>query len=113
MRSTRKGPVWVVALRGDFDPEDLDAVEEATAQALDSFDGPVVFDLGALGFCDSSLLNHLIRMANQRSVALVGVGRLVQRLLAVTGLDDYFAQYPDLTTAREALTRNPNPFEQA
>ncbi|MEU6405806.1 STAS domain-containing protein [Streptomyces sp. NPDC046985] len=113
VRSEREGPLWVIALRGDFDPEFIDLVEEATTVALVAFDGPLVFDLREVGFCDSSLLNHLIRTKNRRPLALVGANGSVRRLLIVTGLDPHLPCHPDLDAACDALVPGPLPCEQA
>ncbi|MDF3298541.1 STAS domain-containing protein [Streptomyces tropicalis] len=103
-RAGPDGPVWVIALYGDFDMDVLDGVEDATATALRSFDGPVVFDLNQVAFCDSALLNLLLHTARRRPTALVGAGTFVLRLLDVTGAHRVLPVHPDLPAARTALT---------
>ncbi|MEU6809958.1 STAS domain-containing protein [Streptomyces sp. NPDC046831] len=102
-RSAPDGPIWVIALHGDFDMETLDGVEETTAAALRSFPGPVVFDLEDVTFCDSALLNLLLGTARARTTGLVGAGPLVLRLLEVTGTHAVLPRFPDLDAARAAL----------
>ncbi|MFD9586207.1 STAS domain-containing protein [Streptomyces sp. NPDC059980] len=107
--SGRDGSVWVIRLRGDFDALTFapDATQEAVDEALASFEGPVVFDLAALGFCDSSLLNIMIRARIRRLVALVAPGPLVRRMLELTGVQDHLLAYATLDEARTALS-NPH-----
>ncbi|MFD9400302.1 STAS domain-containing protein [Streptomyces sp. NPDC060011] len=104
--SSRDGNVWVIRLHGDFDALifALDATQEAVDEALASFEGPVVFDLAALGFCDSSLLNIMIRARIRRPLALVAAGPFMQRMLELTGLDDHLPGYATVDEARAALT---------
>ncbi|MFD4540128.1 hypothetical protein [Streptomyces bauhiniae] len=43
--------------------------------------GPLLFDLHKVGFCDSSLLNHLLLTDRGRQVALFGANATLRRLL--------------------------------
>ncbi|MFD7677129.1 STAS domain-containing protein [Streptomyces sp. NPDC060187] len=104
--SSRDGNVWVIRLHGDFDALTFapDAAQEAVDEALAAFDGPLVFDLAALGFCDSSLLNIMIRTLVQRPVALVAAGPSMRRMLDLTGVQNHLSAYATLDEARTALT---------
>lgn len=101
--------LWIIGLRGDVELHLMKEVEAATGVALRQSRGPVLFDLRELGFCDSSLLNHLLRTTRQRQVALFGADRNVRRLLEVTGAETVLPLYPDLDAARTALSLPPSP----
>lgn len=90
--------VWMIALQGEFDLDRLADVRAVTEHALASFGGPIVFDLALVSFCDSALLNHLVRTASKRPTALVRVSTAVSRLLEITGAGAVFASYEDMTT---------------
>ncbi|MFI8348692.1 STAS domain-containing protein [Streptomyces sp. NPDC085596] len=105
--SRADGELWVIGLRGHLDPEELGTVEDATEEALRRCSGPLVFDLREVGFCDSSLLNHLLRTARRRSVGIFGGDGTVRRLLDLTGVDRLLPPHPDLESARAALSVRP------
>lgn len=88
--------VWVIALHGEFDLDTLGIVQSVTEQALAAFDGPIVFDLAMVAFCDSALLNHLVRTASRRRTALAHPSAAVARLLQITGAEAVFSSYEDL-----------------
>ncbi|BDH05450.1 MULTISPECIES: STAS domain-containing protein [Streptomyces] len=102
--SRADGELWVIGLRGHLDPDELAAVEDATEDALLRCSGPLVFDLREVGFCDSSLLNHLLRTARRRSVGIFGGDGTVRRLLDLTGADRLLHPHPDLESVRAALS---------
>ncbi|MCP9207902.1 STAS domain-containing protein [Streptomyces cucumeris] len=102
-RSERAGDVWLISLFGDFDVDTIDSVSHATADAQRHHSGPVAFDLGAVTFCDSSLLNHLLRTAGAQRVVLVSPPHDVLRLLTVTGTEGYLPHFPDLASAQAAI----------
>lgn len=103
--SEQFGQVWMIALQGDFDMDGLGVVQQVTRQVLAAFPGPVVFDLALVSFCDSALLNHLVRTASRRPTALVHVSAAVARLLELTGAGAVFASYEDVI----APTSDPEP----
>jgi anti-anti-sigma factor len=94
--SERFGAVWMIALQGEFDLDSLSVVQKVTRDVLGSFDGPLVFDLALVTFCDSALLNHLVHTAAGRPTALVHAGPAVGRLLEITGTGHLFRPYEDL-----------------
>ncbi|MEW2134162.1 STAS domain-containing protein [Streptomyces sp. NPDC005435] len=101
--------LWVIGLRGDVELHLMADVEAATHIALRHSQGPVLFDLRELRFCDSSLLNHLLRTTRRRRVALFGADRIMERLLEVTGAGTVLPLYADLDAARAALSLPPSP----
>ncbi|WP_159450252.1 STAS domain-containing protein [Actinacidiphila paucisporea] len=94
--SEQYGAVWIIALHGEFDLDSLRVVQEVTARVLATFDGPLVFDLAMVSFCDSALLNHLVRTAAGRRTALAHPSAAVRRLLRITGAEAVFSPYEDL-----------------
>ncbi|WUH89292.1 STAS domain-containing protein [Streptomyces sp. NBC_00433] len=94
--SEQYGAVWIIALHGEFDLDTLPDVQDVTARVLAAFDGPLVFDLALVSFCDSALLNHLVRTASKRRTALAHAGAGVDRLLRLTGAEAVFSAYEDL-----------------
>jgi anti-anti-sigma factor len=84
-----------VALVGEMDTSTADEVDHLLLQLDAAGIRSVVLDVGALDFVDSSGLRVLLRghdRADARggSLALRSRPAFVQRLLAVTGLDDLF-----------------------
>lgn len=96
--SEQFGAVWMIALQGEFDLDTLGVVQRVTAQVLATFGGPLVFDLALVSFCDSALLNHLVRTASKRRTALVHRSAALVRLLRMTGAEAVFSPYEDLLT---------------
>lgn len=105
VRIDRSAQYTVVRLAGDLDLGSCERMREAVADHL--LDGPVILDLAALEFCDSSGLRTLLdihRRATARDVSLrlAGVGMEVNRVLELTGTLEYFDLYPDLESALAA-----------
>jgi anti-anti-sigma factor len=96
--SEQFGQVWVIALQGEFDLDTLGVVRQVTERVLATFEGALVFDLALVSFCDSALLNHLVRTASKRRTALVHTSTAVERLLQMTGAGAVFSAYEDLTS---------------
>ncbi|MFI0897583.1 STAS domain-containing protein [Streptomyces sp. NPDC020983] len=107
--SEQFGRVWMIALQGDFDLDRLGIVQKVTEQALAAFDGPIVFDLALVSFCDSALLNHLVRTAARRPTALVHLSTAVARLLELTGAGAVFAAYEDVIARASDPDPDPDP----
>lgn len=98
--SCRAGNLWVITVSGDVDFTDTDLLSLAVAEALRTHDGAIAFDLSALAFCDSSMLNALLRLyAQRRRVLLIGVRAQTQRLLDVTGTASIFEQFASIQDA--------------
>ncbi|WP_051804261.1 STAS domain-containing protein [Streptomyces griseus] len=101
----------ILVLRGELDFDSavqLDAAGLRDAGA-GTATGPVVADLAALTFCDSSGISALLRLhrdlsARSRPFLLAAVPHTVQRLFALTGLDQIFTVHAD---AHEALAAGP------
>ncbi|MER5887915.1 STAS domain-containing protein [Streptomyces sp. NPDC001941] len=88
--SHRLENAWLIELRGRFTHFDLSDVTAATARGLGIQEGPIVFELGGLLFCDSSLLNHFLATRRLRRVVLTHVPDLLHRMLDITGTLDVF-----------------------
>ncbi|MFC1408525.1 STAS domain-containing protein [Streptacidiphilus sp. N1-12] len=101
------GVAWVLELRGELDFESAAQLREA-ADVLFEAEQPalLVVDCAALGFCDSSGINVLIRIYQRLSerggvLRLAAVPGSVTRVFALTGLNQVMAVYE---TADEALS---------
>ncbi|MFH8255507.1 STAS domain-containing protein [Streptomyces roseolus] len=103
----------VLVLRGELDHDSAVQLDEAGRRgtgAAGGAAGPVVVDLAALTFCDSSGISALLRLhrhasARGRPLELAAVPRTVRRLFALTGLDQIFTVRAD---AHEALAAGPD-----
>ncbi|SDK43980.1 STAS domain-containing protein [Streptomyces indicus] len=104
--SYARGPLWVIELKGDFDHENVESVAQATALAFRMHEGPVAFDMKALTFCDSSLLNHVLRVARQRRLLLVAVPQQAMRVFELTGTCDYLEMCDSVAEAVGRAARN-------
>jgi anti-sigma B factor antagonist len=93
----------VVHVRGEVDLATSPALADALA-GITTREGPVVVDLTEVGFLDSSGLSVLLqareRLAAGSGLRLVVTKPALQRVLAVTGLDEVFTIAP---TVDEAL----------
>ncbi|WP_380282380.1 STAS domain-containing protein [Kitasatospora purpeofusca] len=103
---TRPGPdgAVVCVLAGDLDVETLAPAAEALADLVAQRPAAVVIDLRAVGFCDSSGLNVLLRtrLAAERAgleLRLAAVPATVMRVLDLTGARTVFAIHESVGAA--------------
>ncbi|MFI2608417.1 STAS domain-containing protein [Kitasatospora sp. NPDC018619] len=108
-----RGAVRIVTVDGELDHDSADGLRAALARPAPG-DGieRIVVDLAGLRFCDSIGLNLLLRARLEAQAAgvgleLAGPGRLMARLLAITGADRVLRVHPDLRTALEASGEEP------
>ncbi|MGW4781770.1 STAS domain-containing protein [Streptomyces filamentosus] len=101
----------ILVLRGELDFDSAVQLDEVALgdPAHDTATGPVVADLAALTFCDSSGISALLRLHRRlstrgRPFLLAAVPHPVRRLFALTGLDQIFTVHAD---AHEALAAGP------
>ncbi len=97
--------VLLVRLSGEIDIATTDFAAESIRAAVAPPAGLVLIDVSAVTFCSSAGLGNLVEARNLAgrhniTLALVGVGRPVDRPLAVTGLGGQFRIY---STVAEAL----------
>ena len=97
--------VLLVRLSGEIDIATTDFAAESIRAAVAPPARLVLIDVSAVTFCSSAGLGNLVEarnLAGQHNInlALVGVGRPVDRPLAITGLGGQFAIY---STVAEAL----------
>ncbi|WP_246577199.1 STAS domain-containing protein [Actinospica durhamensis] len=103
VRIDRSARQTVVRLIGELDLATCEHMRQAVADdAL--WDAPVVFDLSALKFCDSSGLRELLDLhrraaARETPLRLAGVSAEVNRVFELTGALQYFDVYPDVAEA--------------
>ncbi|MEV6353200.1 STAS domain-containing protein [Streptomyces hydrogenans] len=109
-----EGRGTVLVLRGDLDHDSVVQLDEAGRRetAPDRAEGTVVADLAGLTFCDSSGVSALLRLyrrleAGHRRLVLAAVPRTVQRLFALTGLDQIFTVHADVHEALAAGRATP------
>jgi anti-sigma B factor antagonist len=85
----------VIIVTGDLDAHTAPRLAAAIAEAPGGPEDPVVLDLSAVGFVDSSGLRSMIQArAGGRRVHLRSPGRATLRLLEITGLEDEFPIVP-------------------
>lgn len=102
-----EGRAHVVRARGEIDLGSSDELKRAVAQAVGRERNPVIVDLTAVTFMDSTglaiLLNAQRRLTRQqRALLLVCHDGPVRQLLRLAQLDGTFAVYPTLGDAERA-----------
>jgi anti-sigma B factor antagonist len=95
--STADGATATLTLVGELDAHTAPALADAIETAVAAGATAIVVDANGLSFCDSSGIQVLIQarerlVPNGGTVALVGVQRSVEKVLAVTGLLELFTQ---------------------
>ncbi|MEU3317144.1 STAS domain-containing protein [Streptomyces sp. NPDC006662] len=87
---TNDGGVLVVACSGDFDMDTTNLLGEACSRLAPG--EPLVVDATQVSFADSSFLNALIQLQNNRPLALQGpLPDQLRRLMEMTGSLTLFA----------------------
>ncbi|MDK1472752.1 STAS domain-containing protein [Streptomyces sp. 549] len=106
--SYRRGGATVIVLAGEVDVE----TEPQARLALDAAvrEGRrVVFDLSAVTFADSSILNLLLAARNRCELVLAGpLHSQVLRLFEVTGVSDVFTVADGVDTALTCPAEGPS-----
>jgi anti-sigma B factor antagonist len=101
----RNGDAVVVALKGELDLYNADAVRASLLECCEQEPGRLVVDLAAVTFVDSTALGVLIegrsRMTNKRAFILAAPGLETRRALEISGLDRHFVV---AATTDEALS---------
>jgi anti-sigma B factor antagonist len=99
-----EGGVLRIAVNGEVDVATAPLLRERLYQAIDRRTGPVVVDLLAVTFIDSTALGVLIG-ARERSEANGSDLRLVlkearlMKIFEITGLTDLFSMFPSVAEA--------------
>lgn len=99
----------VLSVRGEIDSFTTPELEPALAELLDGPQQRLVIDLSGVSFLASSGLAALIRTAQRveergQRLALVVANRAVRRPLEVTGSDQLFELFGDLSSYLGAAT---------
>ena len=86
----------VVRLTGEIDIANADRIPQQVVAAVASAPAGVVLDMSGVTFIDSTGIGAMIAARNAclssgRSLQIAAPSRQVQRMLALTGLDDVFA----------------------
>ena len=100
--------VLLVRLSGEIDIATTEFAAESIRAAVAPPARLVLIDVSAVTFCSSAGLGNLVEarnLAGQHNItlALVGVGRPVDRPLAVTGLGGQFRIYSNVSEALASL----------
>lgn len=100
----------VLAVSGELDLATTSALRDRIAGVLEDAATPVIIDLSGVTFCDATGLALLVDVkrraqAHALTVSLAGPRRNVSKLLRITGLDQAFAMYPSVTTAKLGVRR--------
>ena len=99
----------VVTMTGEFDLGDSDDLRITLRDHLNNgFSSPLIIDLTAVTFMDSTVLGVLVgarKLATERKVpvVLVGASGAVRRLLQITQVDRAFTSFPSLDAALAEL----------
>lgn len=103
------GPAAIVALTGEVDYSNVEAVERDVADGLREHEGPVVIDLAEVGYLDSSGIRMLFTFhrslgADRRPfVVVVPEDSPLRRLLKVSGVAELIDTAPGRTEALGVL----------
>ena len=104
---------FVVALAGEHDLQSAPRVAEQLRAALDSDAPAIVVDLTETTFLDSTAIHVLLdahaARGEGRHILVAGANPDVARILALTGIDRYFAFYPTRAAALASLERTMPP----
>ncbi|MDO8731345.1 MAG: STAS domain-containing protein [Actinomycetota bacterium] len=97
------GNAAVLTVHGDVDLATAAILDSAIADSW-SPPGRLVIDATRIAFMDSTGLGVLVKAAIQArdeggQVAMAGVGSRVQKVLAITGLDEHIAIYDTVADA--------------
>ncbi|MFC8588287.1 STAS domain-containing protein [Streptomyces sp. NPDC057217] len=93
---TRHEQVFVIAMRGEMDHDDVEDVEAAWAAADEAASPMTAVDLSRVTFADSMLLNALLDIrrrhaADGRELVLIGpLHSAVRRVLDISGTLEHF-----------------------
>jgi anti-sigma B factor antagonist len=106
--SEQNGRTTIVTLDGDFDLANVYAIRQRLSDMLTAAGDDIVIDLRGVHFIDSTMLSTLLAAlrraeARQRRLVLVRPNEDVWRAFAVSGLDEVFTAFDDLTQARVYL----------
>ncbi|MFJ9759515.1 STAS domain-containing protein [Streptomyces sp. NPDC101149] len=86
--SATRNLAWLIDLRGEVDISNIWKISTAINDAFNSHNGPVVFQIEDVSFCDSQLLNLIIRIGKSTRTAVASPRASFTRLLSVTGLQN-------------------------
>jgi anti-sigma B factor antagonist len=87
--------VLVLMLQGELDADNSTDLHHEVRRQLRSWDGPLVLDMSAVSFLDSSAISCLLRLRNDiggpaRTVTLRSAAPNVRRVLTIVGMVDVF-----------------------
>jgi len=96
----------VITLAGELDLYNAEEIRTALSRAIDEGAAPIVVDMAAVEFMDSTALGVLIearsRMAHRPGFRLAAPGVEARRALELSGLDRHFIVHDTVAEALEA-----------
>lgn len=103
-----KGPVTVLAIRGDLSVEEVDRFQRETLSKMDQQVRDFVLDLQSLDFIDSRGLETLLWLQDKcgellGQVRLAGCPEHIRKVLEVTRLDGRLQCHTDVDAAIQSL----------
>jgi anti-sigma B factor antagonist len=101
--------VWLLSLHGEHDIATQPSLREQLGHVR-AAGGPIVVDLSAAGFVDSSIVGALLEFANGVSAVVVVAppGSAARRLADLVRLADAVPVHDDLTGGLDAARMNAN-----
>jgi anti-anti-sigma factor len=114
LSTSRHGDRAVVTVAGEVDLETASQLGDAAVEAVQDVSPHLVLDLSGVTFMDSTGLKVLLTSQRRAqlaggSFALAGPARTVQRILALTGLDQSIPAFPTVDEALAAPLESPPP----
>ncbi|MFG2140216.1 STAS domain-containing protein [Streptomyces sp. NPDC048650] len=94
----------IVAITGDLDVDNVVPLDTILSEAAEGGISPVVVDLSAATFADSTTVNVLLQAhtALGPALRLASPSAVLERLFTITGLDTVLPLYASVTEALEA-----------
>lgn len=110
--ASRVDGVSVVTLAGELDLANAPALRELLQDEISAHDLPVVLDLAAVSFMDSTALGVLVRVrrllrAEDRALRVACPTGPILRLLTITGLVEALGVHDSLAGAISSITEPP------
>ncbi len=114
LSTSHHGDRAVVTVGGEVDLETASQLGDAAVEAVQGVSPHLVLDLSGVTFMDSTGLKVLLTSQRRAqlaggSFALAGASRTVQRILALTGLDQSIPAFPTVDEALAARLEGPPP----
>ncbi len=102
------GIVSIVAVKGDFNTENIDSLKRGLVDRLDKGVRDFVIQLGEVDQIDSDGLELLLWLQDAAAehlgqIRLVSITDTIKKILEITRLDNQFEQHDEITIAIRSL----------